>query len=377
MTDRKIKVGLVLNPKAGVGGPVGLKGSDGVYDDAMSLGGVSKVADRVAACLERIAHDGIEWFTVPGEMGGDSLGHLGITFHLVDLGNTANTANTANTSAEDTRHVVRLLCEQGVDLLLFAGGDGTARDVADSIQNVAAVLGIPCGVKMHSGVFATTPVAAATLINKIIAGEILSVVTSDVRDIDENSFREGLVKTQFYGELPVPNDLRYVQQTKVGGKEIDALVVQDIAAYFTENMDLDALYLMGSGSTVSTLMDSQGLESTLLGIDVVRNGELLAADVSENQILELLEDATVAKIVVTAIGGQGHIFGRGNQQLSARVIRRVGVRNLQIVATKSKLVGLERRPLLVDTGDHKLDEALAGIKSVLVGYDDWVLYQVA
>ena len=163
----------------------------------------------------------------------------------------------------------------------------------------------------------------------------------------------------------------------MGGKEIDALVVQDIAAYFTENMDPDALYLMGSGSTVSTLMDSQGLESTLLGIDVVRNGELLAADVSENQILELLEDATVAKIVVTAIGGQGHIFGRGNQQLSARVIRRVGVRNLQIVATKSKLVGLERRPLLVDTGDHKLDEALAGIKSVLVGYDDWVLYQVA
>jgi predicted polyphosphate/ATP-dependent NAD kinase len=374
MTDRKIKVGLVLNPKAGVGGPVGLKGSDGVYDDAMSLGGESKVADRVAACLQRIEHDGIEWFTVPGEMGGDSLGHLGITFHLVDLGNTANTANT---SAEDTRHVVRLLCEQGVDLLLFAGGDGTARDVADSIQNVAAVLGIPCGVKMHSGVFATTPVAAATLINKIIAGEILSVVTSDVRDIDENSFREGIVKTRFYGELPVPNDLRYVQQTKVGGREVDELVLQDIAAYFTENMDPEALYLMGSGSTVGTLMDFLCLESTLLGIDVIRNGQLLAADVSENQILEFLEDAPVAKIVVTAIGGQGHVFGRGNQQLSAKVIRQVGVRNLEIVATKSKLARFARRPLRVDTGDVELDEALAGMKSVLVGYDDWVLYQVA
>jgi predicted polyphosphate/ATP-dependent NAD kinase len=371
MTDRKIKVGLVLNPKAGVGGPVGLKGSDGVYGDAMSLGGESKVADRVAACLERIAHDGIEWFTVPGEMGGDSLGHLGITCHLVDWG------NIANTSAEDTRHVVRLLCEQGVDLLLFAGGDGTARDVADSIQNVAAVLGIPCGVKMHSGVFATTPVAAATLINKIIAGEILSVVTSDVRDIDENSFREGIVKTRFYGELPVPNDLRYVQQTKVGGREVDELVLQDIAAYFTENMDPEALYLMGSGSTVGTLMDFLCLESTLLGIDVIRNGQLLAADVSENQILEFLEDAPVAKIVVTAIGGQGHVFGRGNQQLSAKVIRQVGVRNLEIVATKSKLARFARRPLRVDTGDVELDEALAGMKSVLVGYDDWVLYQVA
>tara|TARA_B110000285_G_scaffold91539_1_gene104861 strand:+ start:5535 stop:6665 length:1131 start_codon:yes stop_codon:yes gene_type:complete len=371
MTKRKIKIGLLLNPKAGVGGPVGLKGSDGVYGDAMLLGGQSKVADRTVACLERMTHDGIEWFTVPGEMGGDSLAHLGITCHLV------GGLIAADTSAEDTRRGVRLLCEQGVDLLLFAGGDGTARDVADSIQNVAAVLGIPCGVKMHSGVFATTPVAAATLINKMLAGEILTVVNSDVRDIDESSFREGLVKTRFYGELPVPDDLRYVQQTKVGGKEVDALVVQDIAAYFTENMDPEALYLMGSGSTVATLMDSMGLESTLLGIDVVRKGELLAADVSESQILALLEDAPLAKIVVTAIGGQGHVFGRGNQQLSAKVIWRVGVRNLEIVATKSKLVRLERRPLLVDTGDVVLDEALAGMKPVLVGYDDWVLYQVA
>ena len=371
MTKRKIKIGLLLNPKAGVGGPVGLKGSDGVYGDAMLLGGQSKVADRTVACLERMTHDGIEWFTVPGEMGGDSLAHLGITCHLV------GGLIAADTSAEDTRHGVRLLCEQGVDLLLFAGGDGTARDVADSIQNVAAVLGIPCGVKMHSGVFATTPVAAATLINKMLAGEILTVVNSDVRDIDESSFREGLVKTRFYGELPVPDDLRYVQQTKVGGKEVDALVVQDIAAYFTENMDPEALYLMGSGSTVATLMNSMGLESTLLGIDVVRKGELLAADVSESQILALLEDAPFAKIVVTAIGGQGHVFGRGNQQLSAKVIWRVGVRNLEIVATKSKLVRLERRPLLVDTGDIALDEALAGMKPVLVGYDDWVLYQVA
>ncbi len=371
MTDRKMKVGLLLNPKAGVGGPVGLKGSDGVYGEAMLLGGQSKVADRAEACLERIVHDGIEWFTVPGEMGGDSLGHLGITCHLV------GGLIAADTSAEDTRQGVRLLCEQGVDLLLFAGGDGTARDVADSIANVAAVLGIPCGVKMHSGVFATTPVTAATLVNKMLAGEILSVVKSEVRDIDESSFREGIVKTRFYGELPVPDDLRYVQQTKVGGKEVDALVVQDIAAYFAENMDSEALYLMGSGSTVATLMDSLGLESTLLGIDVVSNGELLAADVSENQIMEWIEDAPLAKIVVTAIGGQGHVFGRGNQQLSARVIRRVGVRNLEIVATKSKLLRLERRPLLVDTGDVDLDEALAGMKSVLVGYDDWVLYQVA
>ncbi len=371
MPGRKMKVGLLLNPKSGVGGPVGLKGSDGVYGDALRLGGQSKVANRVKACIERIAHDGIEWFTVQGEMGGVTLQQLGITFHLIGA------SIDPDTSADDTRQCVPLLCEQGIDLLLFAGGDGTARDVADSIVDVPAVLGIPCGVKMHSGVFATTPAAAAELINKMLAGEILSVVKCDVRDIDESSFREGIVKTRFYGELPVPDDLRYVQQTKVGGREVEALVVQDIAAYFTENMDSDALYLMGSGSTVATLMASMGLEPTLLGIDLVRNGELLAADVSENQILEMLANAPLAKIVVTAIGGQGHIFGRGNQPLSPKVIRRVGVRNIVIVATRSKLAGLERRPLLVDTGDALLDEALAGMKSILVGYDDRVLYQVS
>ena len=371
MTARKMKIGLLLNPKAGVGGPVGLKGSDGVYGDAIRLGGKSRVAERVKSCLERMDQNGIEWFTVPGGMGGDIFEQLGIPCHLV--GGPID----ADTSAEDTRHGVSLLCEQGLDLLLFAGGDGTARDVADSVQDVPAVLGIPCGVKMHSGVFATTPVAAAALVNKMLAGEILSVVKSDVRDIDESSFREGIVKTRFYGELPVPDDLRYVQQTKVGGKEVEALVVQDIAAYFAENMDPDTLYLMGSGSTVATMMESLKLKPTLLGIDLVRQGELLAADVSEQQTLEFLDETPLAKIVVTAIGGQGHIFGRGNQQLSARVIRRVGVRNIEIVATKSKLAGLENRPLLVDTGDIELDKSLAGMKSVLVGYDDWVLYQVA
>ena len=156
----------------------------------------ARLPTGVKSCIERIAHDGIEWFTVAGEMGADSLEQLGITFHQV--GGPID----ADTSAEDTRRGVPLLCEQGIDLLLFAGGDGTARDVADSIADVPAVLGIPCGVKMHSGVFATTPVAAAELVNKMLVGEILSVVKSDVRDIDESSFREGIVKTRFYGELP-------------------------------------------------------------------------------------------------------------------------------------------------------------------------------
>ena len=370
MTDRKMKVALLLNPKAGIGGSVGLKGSDGVYEEALLLGGKSRVLERASACIANINQEEIEWLTVPGEMGGNMLKKMGIACSLVGK------EPALDTSAEDTQASVRSLCGEGPDLFLFAGGDGTARDVADSISGVSAVLGIACGVKMHSGVFSTTPFAAATLINKMLKGEILSVSKADVRDIDEISFREGIVKTRFYGELPVPNDLRYVQQTKIGGKEIDELVLQDIADYLSENMDPDVLYLMGSGSTLASIMKSLHLESTLLGIDVIKNGNLVAKDVSENQILDLLEQGPGAKIFVTAIGGQGHIFGRGNQQLSAKVIRKVGANNIDIIATKSKLATLETRPLLIDTGDIELDKILGGLKRVLVGYDDWVLCQV-
>lgn len=371
MADRALKVGLVVNPMAGIGGPVGLKGSDGMFEEALALGGKSQVADRVTLCLKALPLQAIEWFSVVGVMGGDYLKALDLHFH-----ESAEPSVEATTS-EDTRRVVDKLCSVGIDLLLFAGGDGTARDVADAHHTVPAVLGIPCGVKMHSGVFATSPSAATDLLNRLIDGEALSVVDAEVRDIDEASFREGVVKTRFYGELPVPDDLRYVQQTKVGGRESDELVVQEIAADVIENMTDDTLYIMGSGSTVAIILDAMNLPATLLGIDVVYRGGLVKADASEQELLSLLAEYPRAKIVVTAISGQGHIFGRGNQQLSAAVIQQVGPENIIIVATKSKLAALEQRPLLVDTGDAELDDSLSGMKAVLTGYEDHVLYRIA
>jgi len=371
VAERAIKIGLVVNPMAGIGGPVGLKGSDGMFEQAVALGGKSKVADRVAVCLEALPAEAIEWFSVPGVMGGDYLEAHNLTYH------DSAASPVGTTTPEDTRRIVDALCSAGIDLLLFAGGDGTARDVADAYHTVPAVLGIPCGVKMHSGVFATSPSAAADLLNRLIQGEALSVIEAEVRDIDEASFREGEVKTRFYGELPVPDDLRYVQQTKVGGRESDELVVQEIAADVIENMADDTLYIMGSGSTVATILEAMNLPATLLGIDVVYQGALVKADASEQEILSLLEEYPSAKIVVTAISGQGHIFGRGNQQLSSAVIRKAGPENIIIAATKSKLAALEQRPLLVDTGDAELDDSLSGMKAVLTGYEDHVLYRVA
>lgn len=371
--DDRLKFGLILNPIAGLGGPAGLKGTDGVVEEALRRGSEKRVQDRVRLALEPLCEkqDAVEWITLPGEMGADVLSDLGIPHR------TLGEAVTAATTAEDTQMGVSLLEAESIDLLLFAGGDGTARDIFDAYERVPAVLGIPCGVKMHSGVFTTTPGAATALIDKLIEGEILSIVEAEVRDIDEISFREGIVKTRFYGELPVPDDLQYMQQTKVGGREVEELVIQDMAAYFIENLDPSVFYVMGSGSTIAGVMDAMGLNSTLLGIDVVRNHQVFATDVSEQELLEILKDAGEARIVITAIGGQGHILGRGNQQISPAVIKRVGIDNIDILASKSKLASLEKRPLLVDTGDESLNEALRGIRAVITGYEDRVLYRVA
>ena len=367
----RLKIGLLLNPLAGIGGPVGLKGSDGMAQEALRRGSVSRVDDRVAVCVAEITREQLAWYTLAAPMGAHLLKRLGLPHQVV------GDEPADPTTAADTRQGVAALADAGVDLLLFAGGDGTARDLLDACVGIPAALGIPCGVKMHSGVFSTTPAAAARLVNKLARGEMLSVVQAEVRDIDEDAFRRGVVKTEFYGEMPVPDDLRYVQQTKMGGREVEDLVIQDMAAEFAEDLDRDTMYILGSGSTIAALMDNLGFPATLLGIDVIYGGELVAADANEKKLLELLGEGRPARILVTGIGGQGHIFGRGNQQLSPEVIRRVGTGNIDLLATRSKLAGLGQRPLLVDTGDSELDQSLAGFKSIITGYRDRVLYRVS
>ena len=370
---QRLTVGLVLNPIAGLGGPAGLKGTDGVVDEALRRGSQPRVQGRAHEALRDLDKESFFWKTLPGEMGESLLEGLGQPHEVVGRDQIA----TGQTSARDTRRGVELLEAAGVDLLVFAGGDGTARDVVDARYRVPVVLGIPSGVKMHSGVFATSPNAASELLAKIAAGEILSIVQAEVRDIDETSFREGIVKTRYHGELPVPDDLRYMQQTKIGGREVEELVIEEIAADFIERQEPGVTYVMGSGATLAGIMAAMGLEATLLGIDVVRDGELIASDVSEQELLALLPEGIKAKILITAIGGQGHILGRGNQQLSPAVIRRAGAASVEVVATKTKLAALDKRPLLVDTGDEVVDASLRGLRSVITGYEDRVLYRVA
>ncbi len=391
---RHLRIGLILNPIAGIGGSVALKGSDGVLAAARARGGESKVAARVGVCLQKILQSGsrVEWLTMPGEMGADLLQDALHSFQQNSLQQNQQQTPCQNpsrflgivgeiqqgaTTAEDTRRGCMLLEERGVDLLLFAGGDGTARDLVDVHSSIPAFLGIPCGVKMHSGVFATTPSTAAEIVIKLARDETLSVVAREVRDINEEACREGVMRTRFYGELPVPDELRYVQHTKMAGREDEALAIEEIAASIIDDIEPGILYLMGSGSTVAAIMASMQLDNTLLGVDAVCDYKLVASDVTEQQLWELLSDARPARILVSVIGGQGYIFGRGNQQFSPRIIRRVGRSNIIVIATRTKLAALNAMPLLVDTGDESLDTALAGLHSIRTGYEDAVLYRVS
>jgi predicted polyphosphate/ATP-dependent NAD kinase len=378
--DSGVKLGLVINPMAGIGGTVGLKGSDGrdIVEQALAKGAHPLAQDRTLSALSRIRDCVPEpVYTAAGSMGHDALNKAGIGAEVV------YSAAGEVTSASDTLNAVAALCQQGIDLLMFAGGDGTARDVLNalrqhSLEEKLTVIGIPAGCKIHSAVYAVTPLQAGELVAGLIEGQLYSVRSAEVMDLDEDAFRAGQVKASCYGYMHVPVDEQRMQAMKQGGVDSESLVLEDIAADFIDNLQDDVLYLMGSGTTMAAIMDAIGLDNTLLGIDAIFNNELVASDLAEKDILSLLNDEryVAAKIVVTAIGGQGHVFGRGNQQFSPAVIRRVGSDNIIIVATRNKLRSLQGRPLRVDTGDSELDAELAGMKRIITGYEQRTLYRI-
>jgi predicted polyphosphate/ATP-dependent NAD kinase len=281
------------------------------------------------------------------------------------------------TTAEDTRRAGRKMAAMAVDLLLFAGGDGTARDVYEAVGLNIPVIGIPAGVKIHSGVYATNPTRAALLAALYLRGQVKALGELEVMDIDEEAFREGRVCAQLYGYLKVPLERRYTQGAKAASAkgEHEALAVQSIAEQVVETMASDCQYIIGSGTTPRAIMDRLNLNNTLLGVDAVKDGNLVATDLNESRLLEIIDNRKT-KIIVTPIGGQGYLFGRGNQQLSPAVLKCVGVDHIMIVATHNKLNSLNRRPLLVDTGDSEVDKMLAGYVKVTTGYREERVYRI-
>jgi predicted polyphosphate/ATP-dependent NAD kinase len=376
------KLGLIVNPVAGIGGRVGLKGSDGaeIQRRARELGAEPHAHDRAVEALARLRTvEGLEIVTYPGEMGADAARAAGLAPTVV------GEITPGATTAEDTREAAREMQQYGVDLLLFAGGDGTARDVYEAVGLAQPALGIPAGVKIHSAVYATHPRSAGELAALYLRGRVAELREAEVMDIDEEAFRQGSLSARLYGYLRVPYRSRLVQSQKVpsrGETASLAAIAEDVAA----KMEPGVLYILAPGTTTRAIAEELGVEKTLLGVDVVEAGEqvsgtgyretrLVAADVNEAQLLALIE-GRAARIVVTPIGGQGYLFGRGNQQISPRVIERVGREHVVVVSTPDKLHALGTQPLLVDTGDRAVDEMLNGYVTVVTGYNERAVRRV-
>ena len=351
-------VGFLVNPIAGMGGAVGLAGTDGKVSEALRRGAVPRARDRAVRTLSLLVDDSIEWYTCSGGMGEDALLDAGIDRYTVLY------QSPVSTSAVDTKAACRAFFEAGVDLIVFCGGDGTARDVFDAVGQEVPVLGIPAGVKMYSAVFAVNPAAAADLVRR--TGDI-PCQDSEVMDIDEEAYRSGHLSARLYGYVSVPCIPERIQ----GGKQVfeqqdEERAKDDIAAFINEVMLPEFLYVIGAGSTTARIMERPGLAPTLLGVDAVRNGEVLARNADERTLLALLDEYPRAKIIVRPIGAQGFVLGRGNQQISPAVIRKAGLPNLIVVATPGKLAGT---PLLyVDSGDPVLDREIGDSLQVISGY---------
>lgn len=376
MTDviRQFRLGLLINPYAGVGGPAANKGSDDPRIQAMARAGELPLTapGRARSFLEHLsvpADCALTLVTVPGLMGEGALPEGQWEVELTGFHPAEQTTPT------DTQNATQALTARRVDLLVFVGGDGTARDVCSVVPPNQSVLGVPAGVKMHSGVYAINPQSAAELVSVLLRGELVNLAPGEVRDIDEEAFRQGRVRSRYFGEMLTPQEGRFVQSVKQGGLEVEELVLLDIAEQLADELTEDTLLIAGPGSTVFKVLGNWEVEGTLLGVDVLLGRTLLARDVDATTLAAYLDDHRgPVRLLITAIGGQGHVIGRGNQQFTPDILRRVGRDNLWVVATKTKLKTLEGRPLVMDSGDSCLDREWQGYLPVIAGFADTVLY---
>jgi predicted polyphosphate/ATP-dependent NAD kinase len=344
-----------------MGGRLAFKGSDdaALVAAARERGETPVAPARATEALRPLAALGtdLEVLAYAGEMGEQEARSAELEAMVV--GSTGPV-----TSAQDTRAAAAEMADRQVDLLLFAGGDGTAVDVLEAIGDRVPVLGIPAGVKMHSAVFAVNPRSAGELAARLAQDGVRSLRQAEVMDVDESLLRAGSVSPCLHGFLTVP-DARNLQGAKARSLSSEAKAQDEIAHHMVDNVLADRTWLIGPGSTTGAILALLGLEKTLL-----------IADADEDALAELLAGGD-AGIVVTPVGGQGFVFGRGNQQLSARVIEKVDHERIVVVATEAKIARLGGAPLRVDTGDPALDATLSGYTRIVVGYNREIVYPVA
>lgn len=356
------RIGFLVNPLAGLGGRVGLKGTDGAdtVAAALALGAQPAASERAALALRQLADSGIAILTAGGAMGETACQRAGIHHYV------AFAPAGPETSANDTIEAARAFLIAGASLVLFAGGDGTARDILSAVGRDMTMAGIPAGVKMYSGVFALSPVHAGLLSRTHLAqGADASTEEREILDIDEASLRQDKPATRLYGYGLVPRDpaIQAAKASTGGNEQHDVAALCRAAA---ADLEPGCVHIVGPGSTMQRLLAEAGLEGSLLGVDLVANGKMLAKDVGEADILARLAQWP-ARIHVGVIGGTGCLFGRGNQQISAKVLQRVGRERIAILAPPSKLALLGPDGFFVDTGDAEVDRMLGGYIKVRTG----------
>jgi predicted polyphosphate/ATP-dependent NAD kinase len=363
------RLGFIVNPVAGLGGTVALKGTDGaeIVRRARELGAQPVAPIRAGRTLARLdcIRDDVAIVAGASAMGGDLARRHAFVTDVVGTGKT-------DTTAADTRAAAAEMERMRVDLILYAGGDGTTRDILDAVGTRVPILGIPTGVKMQSATFATSPEAAGDVALAYLGAASPRLREAEVMDLDEDALRAGVLAADLYGAAVVPDDPIRLQHPKAGTAPGDAQLDALCLSVATET---GGLTLFGPGTTTQRILRQLGVEGTLLGVDAVEDGRLVGRDLRAAQLIELV-DKTPARLVIGVVGGQGYLFGRGNQQLSPAVIRRIGLERIEIVASAQKLFALDPLVLRVDTGDPDLDAALSGFRRVRVGSNRFLVIDV-
>ena len=371
-----MKIGFIVNPIAGMGGRVGLKGTDGVLKEAIAKGAKPIAPKRAVEFLQKLKENmmevAIEVVTCPSIMGEKEAKSAGFPVHVLPM------KIGKETSAEDTKTAVKLLIEAEMSLIVFVGGDGTAKDIFDAMKvyGDAPVLGVPSGVKMYSGVFAVNPSDAVNVVLAFVENQA-EIAEFEIMDVDEKAIRNDTFAVKLHGFLKGP----FVPMRIQGSKQISPETVDEkenqtaTAKYTIEEMQPDATYILGPGTTVKRIAELLGVEKTVLGVDIYKNGKVIL-DVDEGRIWEEIKDWQNTWIILSPIGHQGILLGRGNQQISPGIIKRVGKQRIIVAATRSKLQSIEGNVLRVDTGDAEADNVLRGYIKVVTDYREWRLMPV-
>lgn len=372
------KLGLLINPVAGMGGSVGLKGTDHMVEEAIRRGAKPRANDRVRQALKELLEikNELEIVTCPGDMGEDTAKAMGFRTTVLHTGGRRSLKDLFDSSRTDTIVLSKAMEEAGVELLLFAGGDGTARDIYEGVGTELPALGIPAGVKIHSPVYAKNPQSAGDLAKLWLTGKVTKTAEQEVLDIDEELYRQEIINTRLYGYLSVPLEHVFTQNRKAPTPLSETASIESIAHEIVEHMEEDTYYLIGAGTTTRGVMQMLGLKNTLIGVDLIRNKELVANDIYGDKILDFIKGKKT-KLIVTVTGGQGFLFGRGNQQITPEVIREIGKENIIILATKAKIAEFHHQPFLVDTPDEELNKELCGYYRVITAYGEFTMCRVS